>query len=202
MPRSQVFTARRRSYSDRVIETREPKERFLIVCEGAKTEPNYFRNFRVPKNVVEIHGIGDNTLGVVEEAIRLKNNEKYDQVWCVFDRDSFPAARFNVAFTLATENDIEIAYSNEAFELWYLLHFNYYDSGMSRKQYGNKLTELLGFKYEKNSDSIYDEILDKQPAAIKNAKRLLETYNPQNPERDNPSTKVHLLVVELNKFIS
>ena len=202
MPRSQVFTARRRSYSDRVIETREPKERFLIVCEGAKTEPSYFRNFRVPKNVVEIHGIGDNTLGVVEEAIRLKNNEKYDQVWCVFDRDSFPAARFNVAFTLANGNDVKIAYSNEAFELWYLLHFNYYDSGMSRKQYGDKLTELLGFKYEKNSDSIYDEILDKQSAAIKNAERLLAAYNPQNPEKDNPSTKVHLLVIELNKFIS
>jgi hypothetical protein len=86
----------------------------------------------VPKEVIDIHGIGDNTIRIVEEAIRLKEKDNYDQVWCVFDRDSFPPNRFNAAFILAGENSIKIAYSNEAFELWYLLHFNYYDSAMSR----------------------------------------------------------------------
>ncbi len=128
----QVFRERKQSYSARPVETRETYERFLIVCEGAKTEPNYFQSFRVPKEVIDIHGIGDNTIRIVEEAIRLKEKDNYDQVWCVFDRDSFPPNRFNAAFILAGENSIKIAYSNEAFELWYLLHFNYYDSAMSR----------------------------------------------------------------------
>jgi hypothetical protein len=196
------FSERRRSYSTRPVGTITPKETFLIVCEGEKTEPNYFKSFRVPKDVIEVHGIGDNTLGVVNKAIELKSKGDYDQVWCVFDRDSFPPARFNAAFVLANENNIEIAYSNEAFELWYLLHFNYHDTGMSRSQYKAKLTKCLGYKYEKKSTTIYEEILERQPQAIKNAERLLATFNPKNPERDNPSTTVHLLVEELNKFIS
>jgi hypothetical protein len=40
-----------------------------------------------------------------------------------------------------------------------------------------------------------------QSQAIKNSKRLLEQYNPPQPAIDNPSTTVHLLVEELNKFV-
>jgi hypothetical protein len=36
---------------------------------------------------------------------------------------------------------------------------------------------------------------------IGNAERLLAEYDPRDPERDNPSTTVHLLVRELNKSI-
>ncbi len=63
------------------------------------------------------------------------------------------------------------------------------------------LTELLGHKYQKNSETIYEKLKDKQENAIKNAKRLLKEYKPPNPESDNPSTTVHLLVEELNSFI-
>ena len=63
------------------------------------------------------------------------------------------------------------------------------------------MSKSLGHKYEKNSEKIYEEILDKQADAIRNAKRLIKTYKPRNPEIDNPSTTVHLLVLELNKFI-
>jgi len=47
---------------------------------------------------------------------------------------------------------------------------------------------------------MYDELLSKQPAAIKNATKLLDEYFPRNPEADNPSTTVHRLVQELNSF--
>jgi hypothetical protein len=32
-----------RSYSPRKLDIREVKQRFLIVCEGEKTEPYYFK---------------------------------------------------------------------------------------------------------------------------------------------------------------
>ena len=80
-------------YSPRQVGTRELKERFLIVCEGSKTEPNYFRSFRVPKNVVEVdvHGLGEDPSKLVKSAKDLKNKDgdDYDQIWCVFDRDSW-----------------------------------------------------------------------------------------------------------------
>jgi RloB-like protein len=61
---------------------------------------------------------------------------------------------------------------------------------------------LLGHKYEKNSEAIYEEIEKRQATAIKNAENLLNQYEPKNPVDDNPSTTVHLLVKELNRFIS
>ncbi|MBE9125551.1 MULTISPECIES: RloB family protein [unclassified Coleofasciculus] len=190
-----------RGYSERTVETRELIERFLIVCEGEKTEPNYFKSFRVPKDVVDIYGVGENTINLVKKAIELKEKDDYDQVWCVFDRDEFPAENFNAALTVARNNNIKVAYSNEAFELWYLLHFNYHDTAIPRKDYTKKLTEQLGHEYKKNSETIYEELESKQQTAIKNAKKLLTQYVPPNPESDNPSTTVHLLVEQLNRFI-
>lgn len=53
----------------------------------------------------------------------------------------------------------------------------------------------------KRSEQIYDELIEKQAIAINNAKKLLKQYETHNPVQDNPSTTVHLLVEELNKFI-
>jgi RloB-like protein len=184
---------------------------FLIVCEGEKTEPNYFRSFPVDKNVInlDIKGEGKNTKSLVEKAIELKNDSEYDEsdrFWCVFDRDingknSNDAQNFNAAMTLAKNNGIKVAYSNDAFELWYLLQFHFYNTGISRKGYQNMLTRLLGHEYHKNSETIYEELKNQQQNAIKHAKRLLLKYDRHNPESDNPSTTVHLLVEELNSFI-
>ena len=201
MPRRQPFRERRRIYSARAVDTKEPLERFLIVCEGEKTEPNYFRSFRVPREVIDVHGLGDNTVRIVESAIELMAEDNYDQVWCVFDRDSFPARNFNAALDLARRHGIKMAYSNEKFEQWYVLHFEFLNSGIHRADYITKLHRLLGHRYEKNSDMIYEELEERQPDAIRNAARLLALYSPQNPERDNPSTTVYKLVTELNRFI-
>jgi hypothetical protein len=62
------------------------------------------------------------------------------------------------------------------------------------------LSQLLGHEYQKNSETIYDELISKQPDAIRNARRLLEQYNPCQPENDDPSTTVHLLVEQLIRF--
>ena len=187
------------------METRDELPRFLIVCEGEKTEPNYFEamaaELRVSVNV-RIEGLGDNTDSLVEQAIELKNRKEnnYAQVWCVFDRDLFPANRFNRAIQLAEGNGLFVAYSNEAFELWYILHFEYLQAGLHRDDYKAKLTKHLEKKYEKKSTTIYRELKSRQATAIRHAAKLLLTYGSPNPEQDNPSTKIHLLVQELNKF--
>jgi hypothetical protein len=190
-------------YSQRKVEILEPIQRFLIVCEGQKTEPHYFNGFRVPKDIVEldIRGTGYNTIRLVEKAIELKDVEKYDQVWCVFDRNSHPAHHFKGALELADKNDISVAYSNQSFELWYLLHFDYCDTATHRKDCCRRLNRRLGRRYEKNGETLYDDLKPLQQDAIRNATRLLAQYDPRDPERDNPSTTVHLLVIELNKFI-
>ncbi len=188
--------------------TRLIRNRFLIVCEGAQTEPNYFRAFPVQKDLVEVDvaGIGANTRSLVEEAIRRKAKalmagKPYNQVWCVFDRDVFPAANFNEAFRLANANGVRTVYSNQCFELWYCLHFNFIDTALHRHAYGEKLTGLLGKKYQKNDTGMYAQLKERQGVAMRNARKLLTRYSPCNPEKDDPSTTVHLLVEALNDFI-
>jgi hypothetical protein len=148
--------------------------------------------------VIEVQGTGHNTVRLVQEAIRLGGESDYDQVWCVLDRDDFSASRFNEALTLAERNGIKVAYSNEAFELWYVLHFEYLNTAISRADYIAKLRAQLG-KYEKNSRKMYQLLEDRQEAAIKHAARLLASYDPCRPAEDNPSTTVHLLVEELRR---
>jgi hypothetical protein len=200
MPERRFLQARRASYK-RTVNRFEPRKRFLIVCEGKMTEPNYFKKFPIPPDsVVKVEGLGANTDGLVKEAINLRGGQKYDQVWVVFDRDSFTPEHFNNAILLANAHGIHCAYSNEAFELWYYLHFHYLDTGITRDDYCERLSraDSLNHEYEKNSETIYEELLDRLPIAIQRAKKLLAQYNPQNPVSDKPSTTVHLLVEQLN----
>ncbi len=194
-----------RRQSDRYARRTNVREQvpvFLIVCEGEKTEPSYFRAFPVstsPKVVVL--GTGFNTVSLVREAERQRGQyDDTDQVWCVFDKDSFSAADFNGAIEAARTRGFGVAYTNEAFELWYLLHFAHHTSALSRTQYGDKLSGRLGHEYAKNSATMYEELRDRQPDAIANADRLLSGYSVHNPAVDNPCTTVQDLVRELMRF--
>lgn len=61
-----------RTSRGRGADVREERERFLIVCEGRNTEPDYFQGFRVPSLVVDAVGTGRSTRSLVDEAIRVK----------------------------------------------------------------------------------------------------------------------------------
>jgi hypothetical protein len=185
---------------------REVRQRFLIVCGGEQTEPNYFKAFRTPKVVVTVQAIGKSPKEVVEKARKKiqeerRQGEEYDQVWCVFDRDEFPNQDFNEAIALARRLGMKVAYSNEAFELWYLLHFQYLVTGMSRRDYIDRLKSLFGHPYAKNSEAMYTELEGHITNAMRNAERLLTQYEPLNPAQDNPSTTVHLLVEQLLRYV-
>jgi len=191
---------------------RKPKQIqvfFLIICEGEKTEPNYFKKFKKKfGNVIyeiDCQSKGYNTLRVVEEAIKIRDkNPKYSRVWTVFDKDSFPDKDFNSAIQKAKDNNICCAWSNEAFELWYLLHFQYRNTPMSREDYKKAIEneinkQTLGFVYAKNSTEMYD-ILQKygnQAQAIKNADKLSQQYDNQSFANQNPRTQVYELVKQL-----
>jgi hypothetical protein len=188
----------------RRVEVRRPRESLLIVCEGAQTERRYFEAFPVPADVyVWVVGTGMNTESLVEYARQLRGQATYDQVWCVFDHDSFTEQQFNDAIGAALRAGMRVAYSCEAFELWYLLHFAYHDAQLSRSQYEAKLSECLGRPYRKNDPEMYRLLLPRQSGAIRNAALLLDRHAVPPTEvinPPNPCTTVHLLVQELNRL--
>jgi hypothetical protein len=190
----------------RSANTRE-RRRVLIVCEDSKSACHYFESFKIGPKRAEVFplGTGMNTDSLVEEAIRrtsraAHDGQPYNEAWCVFDRDSFPLENYCRAFQLARANGIRVAWANEAFELWYLLHFNYHDTGISRIDYKARLKHC-GLEYDKADRTIYDQVKDRQETAFKHARRLERYWNEMGerfPERRNPSTNVHKLVDFLN----
>ncbi|OPF15592.1 hypothetical protein B1L04_24285 [Microcystis aeruginosa KW] len=200
-------------YLRRQIKTRETRKKFLIVCEGEKTEVNYFKAFTVPKKIeVTVRGEGKNSLSLVEKAIKmidnLKKDDSFDQIWCVFDKDNCSKEQFNQAEGLAKQKNIKIAYSNEAFEIWFILHFQYLDIATSRSEYLTILTNQMkkyGLlnkkeKYKKNREDMYEKLKPYQRTAITNAAKLIQDRDEakKHPFDANPSTTVQELVQELN----
>lgn len=121
---------------------RSPYDMVLIVCEGGKTEPNYFHElkdaFRLNTANIEIVGeeCGSSPRDVVEYAIKKYwENKDYDRVFCVFDKDrhtTYQAALDRIRQTkLSSSHSIHAVTSVPCFEIWFLLHFRY-----STKAYG------------------------------------------------------------------
>lgn len=186
---------------------RDERPRILIVCEGKKTEPAYLKGFRIPSVNLEIVPAAAVHITVVNRALRiLQEDSDYEQIWCVFDRDKHPGNpndvnQFNAALRLAANNSIRVAYSNDAFELWYLLHFGYYDMRLTRADYMTKLQTLVPGGYKKNDPEMFRKIEDRMDDAIRNAKRLYETGDNTDPANHDPSTTVYQLVEELRRYI-
>jgi len=196
------------------VETKEEKKYFLIVSEGERTEPEYFNYFKkfLPKNfldTVEVHGAGDNTINIVRQAINLKTQREndvllpnYDECWAVFDKDDFPDQNFNSAVTLASQNSIGSAHSNQSFELWYVLHFQYLNTCIHRSSYYKILDKHLGFKYSKKSLKVVEYLFRNGniEQAIEWAKTLELNSAGLSPSNSCPTTSVYKLVESLRAY--
>ena len=200
------------------IESIEPTKSFLIVCEGVNTEPAYFRSFPVVTVTVECKGAGASRLSLVSYAFELSKlaENKGKEVWCVFDFDYKKdvigiAHEFNEAVEFAQKKGLNVAYSNDSFELWFILHYQFLETKHSRFEYYTKLDELWDVRYERVGKTyefcktIYSR-LEKDPnadvsKAIKNARRFFEEKADLPPSHQNPSTKVYELVEKLLKYL-
>lgn len=194
------------------------KPSILIVCEGENTEPSYFNQFRLSSATVKSVGEGYNTISLVNRAIHLTNERQYDQVWCVFDKDDFSENDFNNAIQIAKANNFGIAYSNQSFEYWLILHFDdHQGAGMHRKDYNDKINELLkpfnvtydGKGNKKVTESFF-ELLDeidlktnnkRIDLAIERAERNFNQFDHTNPAKEESSTTVFRLAKELLKYL-
>lgn len=197
------------------IEILEEKKYYLVVCEGKRTEPNYFNYYQsiLPKNtaVLQVIGEGAETIRVVEKAISVKKeraddpiNPAFDEVWAIFDKDDFPDRNFNEAIELANRNGINSGFSNESFELWYVLHFNRLDAQLHRTAYIKILSEKLGYAYAKNDGRIPEDIRNKGDVklAIKRAEELDQLHEGKTAAKSCPSTKVHILIKQFEIILN
>ncbi len=198
----------------------ERPETCLIITEGTETEVNYFENMKkiinnryrnreIQENYpIKVEGKGRSTSVLVNEAIKRKNRENFSKVWVVFDKDDNPD--FDEAIKLAKENNIEVAWSNESFELWLLLHFQDLSVGIKRNQYLSNLNNhfknnnINNGIYNKNISNIFDVMIDKVDMAIMRSEKLRKYYERKSEHyasNMNPGTTVDILVKELIHYI-
>lgn len=162
-----LFHKKRADRSKRREKVREIRNKqWLIICEGEKTEPNYFTAFidflnenGTKKIEKKISGEGKNTTSLVksiEEYFEYVDSKysgmdiPYANIILLFDKDSFKDDQFNDAISMAKtfkkKHGIEkliVAWSNESFELWLYLHFYLVSGALTRYDYNNKLTGIL-----------------------------------------------------------
>lgn len=205
---------RRTGKEQRRLEFRKSKDTFLIVCEG-QTEELYFASFPIVSAKVELYNLeGQSKLQLVKatEMIVDQADYNFNQIWCVFDMDfkcgQKEFADFDNAIEQAESKGYRVAYSNDCFELWFYLHFQFTDQSNHRSFYYEQLSNLWDLNYEKNGKSrqycltYYKKLLEdersNQSDAIRNAKRLEANKGNLPPSVRNPSTTVYLLVEELN----
>jgi hypothetical protein len=127
----------------------------------------------------------------------------------IFDKDDF--SDFDDAVEIGKQKGYSVGWSNQCFEYWIYLHFEYCDSDLHRSEWVKKLDALFvdyGLTengYEKNMENLY-ELLNSFGGigtAIKNAKRRMSDYDEakQKPSEMAPGTMVFKLVEELIKYI-
>ncbi|RRD95354.1 RloB domain-containing protein [Clostridiales bacterium COT073_COT-073] len=220
------FQKRRESRKKRQYGYRQPKANsYLIVTEGSKTEPLYLQGIVnliqakmggnveiVELPVIDISGIGRATRKLVEKTDEIVSKAKiiYQNIWVVFDKDDF--GDFDEAIEMAEERGYKVAWTNQAFEYWLYLHFKYSARALHRKEWFSRLSKIFKEKnlgsrvYKKNYPNIYELVNtdDGVNRAIRNAKRRMEKYKKASmpPSSFNPGTTMHLLVEELQKYLT
>lgn len=187
---------------------------FLIVTEGEKTEPNYFRSLLkrlqlVSPNFTIIHPEATDPVSLTQAAIALceerrklskKNNVvAYDEVWIVFDLEGPHNQRQKLAqqarMITGAEN-FHFASSNPCFEFWLLLHSEYTTAPFIDCDSIIKRLKKHWVDYVKGvAPSL--EIHSKLSEAIARAERCRQHHEVSKGD-GNPSTCVDLLVRNLN----
>ncbi len=219
---------------------------FIIFCEDEVSEPIYFKYFET--SLIKVNPIKKqkskmsnvfNAIcyceqnGLMEAEMSLNCSDT--QVWCVYDRDIEESESaiiqgnvdFNEAIKTANNRGIRVAWSNDSFELWVLLHFEDIDITDSRYKnrlaYYGRLTEIFkslpnpnedliaalkhssfsykqDFKHENNFRNIVrNELVVRTQKAIERAKAIENFHSASiKPSHEkSPCTFVHYLVEEL-----
>lgn len=188
--------------------------RVLITCEGEKTEPNYLREMckalGLTAAVVEVIGkeCGSSPISVCNyAAARLKEDSAFDEVFCVFDRDTHATfeAAVNMIASHASKKMRSIV-SYPCFEYWILLHFRYTRGSVpaiGKKSSGDRMLSLVLDEwpaYAKGAKGVYSHMAAKKLTDVAIAHAVRARADVAGNGNPDPSTEVDKLVVRLREL--
>lgn len=219
-----LFHKRKAKKSDalqRQKHTRARNQRYLIICEGSKTEPYYLNelltDWGIREPLVKIEPPDGNSPDrIVQYAINAyqndaKNGDPFDTVFCVFDRDSHTTfddavTRIKTLASRKTPIPLKAITSNPCFEVWLLLHFGFSDQpfqAAGKKSIADqvvaKLKKEKGFEhYAKGQKNVFGRLKGRLSDALRNADQLRKMTSTTRSH--NPSTDMDVLVLALQEM--
>ncbi len=201
MARDNSPRERQKKQLERKQGRRASYDRILIVSEGSKTEPNYFREIRSAYRLhtanVEVRPseLGTAPIQVVQYAQELFNNgdrhkniqkRAFEQVYAAFDRDDHGS--YHDALALAASLDGKLRNDNRqpvvfqaiasvpSFELWLLLHFEDIQTPLHRDEVLHHLKQHIP-GYEKGIANAFAITSEHLAVATLRAERLAGQFS-------------------------
>jgi len=199
---------------ERKQNTRKSHDRILIVSEGEKTEPNYFKEIRNKYRLKTAHigiepsGYGTEPMQITQYAENLFNQgdihkkikpKSFEQVYIVFDRDDHKTYFDALSYIETLDkkkilNDLEEPVSFFAvasipcFEFWLLLHFEELKHWLHRDDAYKKLKTYLT-DYEKGKNNTFLATQEYLAIAKIRAKSLVQYQEGDDKEKDKKNTQ-------------
>jgi len=181
-----------------------------IVCEGDKTEPNYFNQWLRSKGIRQPNPAykskDHSPLGVAREAKRIWREAvrdmkiPVDKVWvfAVFDRDGH--AKVPEAISMLKDTQVKPIFSNICFEYWFLLHYERTSRPFATcEEVIVYIRQRHDPDYGKGNDH-FPRLRDRISTAIENSMWLANIHwqYDERPEwLRNPYTNVHELMTSI-----
>lgn len=143
----------------------QQRNKFIIITNGKETETNYFtllRGYLHSIYDIKVKFANADPVGLLNQAIQEKDSS--NQVWIVFDKDEFSNDIINNTILTANKNDIGVAFSNIAFEVWLINHFKEFNQDRNASELISILDKLLkdqGYAkgYKKNDSKVFSSML-------------------------------------------
>lgn len=169
---------------------RQERDKFYIVTNGKRTEYNYFTLLKSKKSIydVKVEFTNSDPHGLVEYARQYVPDA--NQVWVVFDVDnSYKEGRLEAAICLAEKSKVNYAFSNLAFEVWLIDHFQKCDQFLDTDGHKRILDKYLseqkvGMRYDKADESTLEKyFIPNYETAVTNAKIVYQTRVKEHREK-------------------
>ncbi|RGD60900.1 RloB domain-containing protein [Kitasatospora xanthocidica] len=191
--------------------SRSEQRRFLIYCEGERTEDQYFKGLKqelksLPVTIC-LGGDHGEPKSLVRSAIKHKERAAqsaadrytpYDEVWCVVDVEApIPHPSLDQALKLAQQAGVNMALSNPCFELWILLHLKRVSAYQTSDSMQTALEKAVDCGYTVQRKHLdYAKLRGSDDARYIEAKERAEKLRTGSGigHRANPWTNVDMLV--------
>lgn len=163
------------------------KKSFYIITEG-KTEEIYFSEFRKKYrcNAITIKRIKPCSRQIISRAKSVWRNEgfsssNYNKQVIVIDKDALSEDDFDTILKQAVDSKIDVVFSNSAFEVWLLAHFELITNRvLSVNELKNRLSSYLRGEYKKTDTGQLRKIVEHFDQAVENTKDVCEvSYHTQ-----------------------